>query len=245
MLKDKVVLITGASRGIGRATALLAAEHQAKVIINYNKSKQEADELVEMLTKKGYSAISIKADVSKEDEVKEMFKTIKEKFEKLDVLVNNAGILKRIPLLMTTYDDFEKMIAINIRGVFYCMQRAAKMMSRQGYGKIINVSSIVGNFGEKGLTVYSATKAAVIGLTKSAAKELGDFGITVNAVAPGIIDTEMIEDIRPKMDKIINNIMLKRIGTPEDVAKVIIFLSSNLSDYVNGQVIGVDGCQII
>lgn len=245
MLKDKVVLITGASRGIGRATALLAAEHQAKVIINYNKSKQEADELVEMLTKKGYSAISIKADVSKEDEVKEMFKTIKEKFEKLDVLVNNAGILKRIPLLMTTYDDLEEMIAINIRGVFYCMQRAAKMMSRQGYGKIINVSSIVGNFGEKGLTVYSATKAAVIGLTKSAAKELGDFGITVNAVAPGIIDTEMIEDIRPKMDKIINNIILKRIGTPEDVAKVIIFLSSNLSDYVNGQVIGVDGCQII
>ena len=246
MLNGKVMLITGASRGIGRATALLAADNGAKVVVNYNKGEKEAQEVVSMISKKGHDAIKIKANVADEKEVREMFNAAREKFGRLDVLVNNAGILKRSLILMTSSKDLQELIDTNIKGVFYCMQQAAKIMIKQKQGKIINSASIVGRYGSSASSAYAATKAAVIALTTSAAKELGSFGITVNAVAPGFIGTDMTSGIDEKKKQILlNNISLKRVGTPEDVSKVIIFLSSDLSDYVSGQVIGVDGCQIM
>lgn len=245
MLKEKVVLVTGASRGIGRATALLAADYGAKVIVNYNKSEKKADEVVNQIKKKNQEAIKIKANVANEEEVKQMFKEIKEKYGQLDVLVNNAGIMKRSLILMTKNQDLDEIIDINLKGVFYCMQNATKMMIKKKKGKIINVSSIVGKHGDLGLSVYSATKGALIALTKAAAKELGGFGITVNAVAPGIIDTDMTKDLdENKKKELVNSTALKQIGKPEDVAKVIVFLSSDLSDYISGEVVGVDGCEL-
>jgi 3-oxoacyl-[acyl-carrier protein] reductase len=248
MVKDKVILITGASRGIGRATALLLAEHGARVVVNYNKSEREAEEVISMIRGKGKEkeAMKIKADVANEGEVKEMFSEIKEKFGRIDVLVNNAGIMRSNLLLMTKTEEFDEIVETNCKGVFLCMRAATKMMMKKMSGKIINVSSIVGTNGNSGQMAYAGSKAFVIGLTKSAAKELGMYGITVNAVAPGLIDTDMTKDLGEDIKQdLANNISLGRIGTPEDVAKVILFLCSELSDYVSGQVIGIDGCQIM
>lgn len=246
MLKDKVVLVTGASRGIGRATSLLLAEHGANVVVNYNKSEKDAEEVVSLINEKGGEAIKIKADVSNENEVKEMFSQIKKRFGKIDVLVNNAGIVQNNLLLMTRTEEFDEIVGTNCKGVFLCMRFATKMMMKKRSGKIINMSSIVGRYGNSGQIVYSGSKAFIIGLTKSAAKELGMYGITVNAVAPGLINTDMIKDIKDDIiQNLSSNISLGRIGTPEDVAKVILFLCSEQGDYVSGQVIGVDGCQIM
>lgn len=248
MLKNKVALITGASRGIGRATALLMAENHADVIINYrnDNDEKEADELVGLITEKGQKAFKIKADVSIEDEISSMFNLIKDKYKRLDILVNNAGIMRSNLLLMTKTEEFDEIFNINCKGVFLCMRTAAKIMMKQKYGKIINLSSIVGTNGDKGLVAYAASKSALLGMTKSAAKELGVFNIAVNAVAPGLIDTNMTENLKEEIKKeMISNIALGRMGKPEDVAKVILFLSSDLSDYVSGQVVGIDGCQII
>lgn len=246
MLKDKVILVTGAGRGIGRATALLLAEHGAKVIVNYNRSEKEVEEVISLVREKGNEAIKIKANVAKEEEVKEMFSKIKKEFGGIDVLVNNAGIMNSNLLLMTKTDEFDEIVETNCKGVFLCMRAATKMMMKKMSGKIINISSIVGLKGNKGQIVYSGSKAFLIGLTKSAAKELGMYGISVNAVAPGLIDTDMTKDLKEEIKQdLLNDISLGRIGTPEDVAKVILFLCSELSDYVSGQVIGIDGCQIM
>ena len=246
MLKDQVILVTGASRGIGRATALLLAEHGAKVVVNYNNSESEAEEVIAMIRGKGKEAIKIKANVANEEEVKEMFSEIKEKFGRIDVLVNNAGIMRSNLLLMTKTDEFDEIVETNCKGVFLCMRTATKMMMKKMSGKIINISSIVGTNGNSGQMVYAGSKAFVIGLTKSAAKELGRYGIRVNAVAPGVIDTDLNKDLKEDIKQdLVNNIALGRIGAPEDVAKVILFLCSELSDYVSGQVVGIDGCQIM
>lgn len=246
MLKDKVMLITGASRGIGKATALLAAENHAKVIINFNSSVKDAEELVKDINNMGYSAINIRADVSNEKEVKELFRIVKDTYGKLDILVNNAGIMKNNLLIMTKSQELDEIINVNCKGPYYCMQQATKIMIRQKYGKIINMSSIVGVHGNKGQTAYSASKSFVIGLTKSAAKELGYFGITVNAIAPGFINTDLTKNVEDKFkQELIKNTPLGRAGEPEDVAKAILFLSSGLGDYVSGQVLGVDGSEII
>ncbi len=246
MLKDKVVLITGASRGIGRATALLAAENHAQVIINYHKSEDKAAELVDIINEKGLHATMIKADVSVENEVKDMFESIKKQYFKIDILVNNAGIMKNNYLMMTSTELFDNIIDVNLKGTFLCSRYASNIMRKQKSGRIINVSSIIGLNGNAGQTAYSTSKAGVIGFTKSAAKELGRYGITVNAIAPGFIETDLTKDVKEEIkEKIISDIALGRSGKPEDVAKVILFLSSELGDYVSGQIIGVDGCQII
>lgn len=246
MLEGKVMLVTGASRGIGRATALLAAQNHAKVIVNYNNSEDKAAELVDMITNQGLHATMIKADVSDEDEVKEMFKTIKEKYSRIDVLVNNAGIMINTLLMMTKIEDFDKVVDTNCKGVFLCTRQASKMMMKQKSGKIINISSIVGVHGNHGQSVYSASKSFVIGFTKSTAKELGRYGITVNAIAPGFIETDLTKDTDEKTrNELMSRIALSRFGKPEDIAKVALFLGSELGDYVNGQVIGVDGCQVM
>jgi 3-oxoacyl-[acyl-carrier protein] reductase len=244
MLDGKVVLVTGASRGIGKAIALLAAENHAHVIVNYNKNGKSAAELVDLIHEKGLSASMIKADVSSEDEVKDMFSSIKEKHSKIDVLVNNAGIMQNGLLALTGTELFDHTIDVNLKGTFLCTRYATNIMRKQRSGRIVNISSIVGLQGSEGQTAYSASKAAVIGFTRSAAKELGRYGITVNAVAPGLIETDLIKDMKPDIrDKILSSISLGRIGTPEDVAKVVLFLSSDLASYVNGSVIVVDGCQ--
>jgi len=246
VLNDKVMLITGASRGIGRATALLAAANHAKVIVNYRSSDGAARDLVDLVKQDGGDAIAIQADVSNENDVKRMFRTIKETYGHLDILVNNAGIMKNNLLIMTPMREFDEMVATNCKGSFLCLQYAAKMMMKKKSGKIINLSSIVGVNGNSGQIVYSASKAFIVGMTKSAAKELGQFGISVNAVAPGIIDTDLTKDLKDEIrQQLISNVALGRIGTPEDVAKVIVILSSSYSDYISGQVIGVDGCQIM
>jgi 3-oxoacyl-[acyl-carrier protein] reductase len=246
MLKDKVILVTGAGRGIGKAIALLAAENHAHVIINYNKSEDEASELADTITGKGLHAIMIKADVSAENEVKEMFDLIKERYSRLDILVNNAGIMQNNLLMMTSSESFNHTIDVNLKGTFLCSRYASNMMRKQRSGKIINLSSIIGLNGNAGQTAYSASKAGVIGFTKSAAKELGRYGITVNAIAPGFIETDLTRDVKEEIrEKLIANIALGRSGEPKDVAKVVLFLSSDLGNYVSGQVISVDGCQVI
>ena len=246
MLNDKVILVTGASRGIGRATALIAAENHAKVIVNYNKSEEKAAELIEYINGRGLHAEMIKADVSNEEEVKEMFKTIRDRYSRLDVLINNAGIMEDGLLVLTKTELFDHTIDANCKGTFLCSRYASKMMIKQKSGKIINVSSIVGICGSRGQSVYSGSKSFIVGFTKSIAKELGNFNITVNAVAPGFIETDLTkeynEELRQKMK---SNIALGRLGKTEDVAKVILFLSSDLGNYVSGQIIGVDGCQIM
>jgi|TARA_B100001964_G_C14048777_1_gene516036 3-oxoacyl-[acyl-carrier protein] reductase len=242
-LKEKVVLITGASRGIGKACAEVLAREGSTIIINYNKNKEAAEKLSQEL---GNKSIAIKADVSNKDEVKEMFLKIKEQFGKLDVLVNNAGILHDSLLMMIKESDYNQILDTNLKGTFLCMQNASKMMMKQKSGKIINISSIIGKNGNAGQTHYAASKAGIIGLTKSAAKELGMYGVTVNSVAPGFIDTDMTKSMKEELkQQLIGNIALKRIGTPEDIAKVVLFLSSDLSNYISGEVIGVDGCQVI
>ncbi len=246
MLNGKVILITGASRGIGRATALLAAINHAQVIVNYQKNAEQADKLIAEITDKGFAAYAIRSDVTREDDVREMFKVIREKYGRLDILVNNAGIMKNNLLMMTKLQEFQDVMDVNCKGTFLCTQYAAKMMMRQKSGKIINLSSIVGVYGNRGQTAYASSKSFVIGFTKSTAKELGAFNITVNAVAPGFIDTDLTADTKPEIkNEILKNIALGKIGKPDDVAKVILFLGSDLADYVSGQVIGVDGCEII
>lgn len=246
LLQDKVVLITGASRGIGQATSLLFARHGARLALNYNHSEEAITSLLEQVTNLGAEAIAIKADVGDRTQVEAMFKQVRSQFKRLDVLVNNAGVLQDDLLLMAQDSDYEKMMHVNLKGVFNCMQYGAKLMMRKEQGKIINTSSIIGRRGNSGQLIYAATKAGVIGMTTSGAKELGQFGITVNAVAPGVIDTDMTAQLQPAFkEKLLAGVALGRMGTPEEVAKVILFLASELSDYVSGQVIGVDGCQVI
>ena len=242
-LKDKIVLITGASHGIGKESAYCLASHGSKIIVNYNQSEEHAFNIVKDI---GNSAIAIKADVSKADEVKKMFDAIKERFGRLDVLVNNAGIIHSSMLLLTKETDYDSVFNVNLKGTFLCTQQAVKMMMRQKSGKIINLSSIVGIKGEATYSAYSASKAGIIGLTKSTAKELGRYNIMVNAIAPGIIETKMTDQIKNELkEELKKNIALGRIGKPKDVASVVLFLASDLSNYISGQIIGVDGCQIM
>lgn len=243
MLKDKVALITGGSRGIGKAIAEAYVKNGCNVIINYSNNEQKANETIEYLKSFNTKVLALKSDVSDYNEVKKMFNIINKEFGKLDILVNNAGIMKNSMIMMTTQENWNETINVNLTGTFNCLQLASKVMMKNKYGKIINISSIIGTNGNHGCVPYSSSKAGIIGMTKSAAKELGRFSINVNAIAPGIINTDLTD--KENKDEIIKNISLGKIGEPEDVAKVALFLASDLSDYVNGQIIGVDGGMII
>jgi len=246
MLQGKVILVTGASRGIGRAIALMAAKNGATVVANYNRSEREAKDLLNQDAGEGLKLDIFKADVSSEQEIDLMFKHIREKHGRLDALVNNAGIVSNNLLMMTKTDELNRIIDVNCKGPFLCMRSAAKLMMKQRYGRIVNVSSIVGVQGNSGQVAYSGSKSFIIGMTKSAAKELGMYGINVNAVAPGFIDTDMTKNLGVEVkQKLLSNTPLGRIGTPEDVAKVVIFLCSDMGNYISGQVIGADGAQIM
>jgi 3-oxoacyl-[acyl-carrier protein] reductase len=246
MMNDKIVLVTGASRGIGRAIARAVAAEGATVVINYNHSETDALGLAEELRSQGLKAETFRADVSVEADVQALFKSMRERFGRLDVLVNNAGIVGNNLLLMTSTEELDRIMAVNCRGSFLCLRAAAKMMIKQRTGRIINLASIVGRRGNRGQAAYSASKAFVIGMTLSAAKELGESGICVNAIAPGFIDTDMTRGLKEEVrQKLIADTPLKRAGSTEDVAAMALFLMSDKASFINGQILGVDGGQIL
>ncbi len=224
MLKDKVALVTGASRGIGREIAQTLAAYGASVIVNYNGSKDRADEVVEMISAAGGKAIAVKADVAKAEEIARLFEEAQAAFGRIDILVNNAGITRDNLILKMSEEEYDTVLDTNLKGAFLCMKHAAKIMLRQKNGRIINISSISGIAGNAGQANYCAAKAGLIGLTKSLAKELGSRGITVNAVAPGFIETEMTE----KLSEQVKEGMLAQIPLER-------------AAYITGQTLSVNG----
>jgi 3-oxoacyl-[acyl-carrier protein] reductase len=244
-LVGKVVLITGSSRGIGADTALKLSEAGATVIINYRKPESYTDALrVQAAIKNlGGDACILRADVSKSLEVENLMGNIKNMFGRLDILVNNAGITMDRTIQNMPERWWDRTLDVNLKGVWLCCKKAIEVfMKNQRRGKIINVSSIVGLFGNFGQTNYAASKAGIIGLSKSLAKEASRYNIQVNVVAPGFINTQMYRKIPSKYKReVLKNILMRRVGEPEEVANVILFLASNMSSYVNGAVITVDG----
>ncbi|MDK0675447.1 3-oxoacyl-[acyl-carrier-protein] reductase [Clostridium perfringens] len=246
MLKDKVAIVTGGTRGIGRAIALKLADHGANIVINYRNSDKEAEELKVILEGKGVKVLTVKCDISNFEDSKNLMDKCKEVFGKIDILVNNAGITKDTLIMRMKEEDFDNVIDVNLKGTFNCAKHASAIMLKQRFGKIINMTSVVGIAGNAGQVNYAASKAGVIGLTKSLAKELGSRGITVNAVAPGFINTDMTASLSEKVkEEASKNIPLKRLGDPEDVANLVGFLASDAANYITGQVINVDGGMVM
>ena len=243
-LTDKVVIITGGSRGIGRATAIALATEGAKVVVNYARSSDAAKEVVTEITAAGGEAIAVGADVSQAEDVDSLIKQTLEKFSRIDVLVNNAGITRDTLLMRMKPADWQAVINLNLTGVFLCTKAVTKTMLKQKSGRIINIASVAGQMGNPGQANYSAAKAGVIGFTKTVAKELASRGITVNAVAPGFIATDMTEDT--KSEDIIKFIPLGRYGKPEEIAGMIRFLAADpAAAYITGQVFNVDGGMVM
>ncbi|WP_101843853.1 3-oxoacyl-[acyl-carrier-protein] reductase [Halobacillus sp. Marseille-P3879] len=246
MLNEQVALVTGASRGIGRAIALELALKGAKVAVNYAGSEAKAEEVVQEIKKNGGEAIKIQANVSNSDDVKAMVKEVVDQFGKLDILVNNAGITRDNLLMRMKEDEFDDVIDTNLKGVFVCTKGVTRQMMKQKYGRIINISSIVGVSGNPGQANYVAAKAGVIGLTKSNAKELASRNITVNAVAPGYITTDMTDQLtEDQREQMLSLIPLGRLGSGEDIAGVVRFLASEDAGYITGQTIHVDGGMVM
>ncbi|MCL1935071.1 MAG: 3-oxoacyl-[acyl-carrier-protein] reductase [Defluviitaleaceae bacterium] len=240
----KTALITGASRGIGRGICLLLSENGYNIIINYSGNEEAAKETEKICNEKGANTLIYKANVENEKEVERMFEKVLEKFGSIDLLVNNAGITKDNLIIRMSLEEFENVININLKGAFNCSKQAAKTMSKKRYGKIINISSVAGVSGNMGQANYSASKAGLIGLTKSMAKELAKRNICVNAIAPGFIETDMTDILNENIkEKALENIPLGRMGRVEEIAKTVLFLSN--SDYITGQVILVDGGMVI
>lgn len=244
--KGKSAIVTGASRGIGREIALLLAKEGARVAVNYSGSKDKADEVVQLITAAGGEAFAIQADVSDADSVKKMVDQTVETFGSIDILVNNAGITKDNLLMRMKEDEWDDVMSINLKGVFLCTKGVTRQMMRQRAGKIVNVASIVGVSGNPGQANYVAAKAGVIGFTKTAAQELASRNINVNAVAPGFITTDMTdalsEDVKNQM---LAMIPLGKLGSPEDVAKTVMFLLSDDAAYITGQTIHIDGGMVM
>ena len=246
LLDGKVALVTGASRGIGRAIALKLAAEGAKVAINYAGNTAKAEEVKAEIEKNGGEAILVQADVSDSAAVEAMVNATVEAFGQIDILVNNAGITRDGLLMRMKDEDFDAVINTNLKGVFYCTKLVSKLMMKKRSGRIINMASVVGLMGNAGQTNYAAAKAGVIGFSKSAAKELAARGITVNMVAPGFIDTDMTAAMTDKAKEMtLTGIPLNRMGTPEDVANAVAFLVSDNASYITGQVINVDGGMVM
>jgi len=240
-LKGKIAIITGGSRGIGRATALALAMEGANVVVNYAKSSDAALEVVAEIVAAGGNGMALQADVSQMEEVDNFVKKVMEKWSCIDILVNNAGITRDKLLLRMKPEDWHSVIDLNLTGVFFCTRAVSKIMLKQKSGRIINVASVAGQIGNPGQANYSAAKAGVIGFTKTVAKELANRGITVNAVAPGFIATDMTKDLK-NSEEIIKFIPLGRYGKPEEVAGMIRFLAADdAANYITGQVFNVDG----
>ncbi|MGI5853294.1 MAG: 3-oxoacyl-[acyl-carrier-protein] reductase [Bacillota bacterium] len=246
-LNGKNALITGSSRGIGKAIALRLARDGATVIINYLPGMEDAARsTVAEIEAQGGKAISLMADVTNEEQVAAMFQQIATQCGTLDILVNNAGITRDQLIIRMKTEDFQSVLRVNLEGTFLCSREAAKIMIRQRSGRIISISSVNGVAGSPGQANYAASKAGIIGLTKSLAKELGSRGITVNAVAPGYIQTDMTAVLPDKVkESILGMIPLQQLGKPEDVANLVAFLASEDSRYITGQVIHVDGGMVM
>lgn len=242
MLKNKIVLITGAGRGIGRAIAIALAKEGAEVVINYNGSEERAKEVKQTIEENGGKASIYKCNVSDFAACETMIKDIVKEYGHLDILVNNAGITKDGLIMKMKEEDFDSVLNVNLKGTFNTIRHSARQMLKQRSGKIINISSVSGILGNVGQANYAASKAGVIGLTKTMARELGSRGITVNAIAPGFVDTEMTEVLSEEIrENACKQIILGRFGKPEDIANTAVFLASDKADYITGQVISVDG----
>ena len=242
VLKGKVALITGASRGIGKGIAKMLAEEGVKVVVNYASNHQAAEETVAEINEIGGEALAIQADISQEQQVKSLIQAVLDKWERIDILVNNAGITRDGLLLRIKETDWDAVLDTNLKGTFLCSKAVLKPMMRQRWGRIINITSVVGIAGNAGQTNYSAAKAGIIGFTKSLAKEVASRGITVNAIAPGYIATDMTDGLSDKVIKDLEQqIPAGRVGEPEDIAVLAAFLVSPQSSYLTGQIIAVDG----
>lgn len=243
-LREQVAVVTGASRGIGKAIAQELASLGASVVVNYASSSQAAEELVSEITAAGGNAVALQADVSSSEEVDNLFKTVLEKFNKIDILVNNAGITRDTLLLRMKPEDWQAVINLNLTGVFLCTRAVSKGMLKKRTGRIINIASVAGQMGNPGQANYSAAKAGVIGLTKTLAKEFASRGITVNAVSPGFIETDMTSEL--KSEEILKAIPLGRYGKPEEIAGMVRFLAADTAAaYITGQVFNVDGGMVM
>lgn len=242
MKMSKSVLVTGASRGIGRSIALQLADEGYNVAVNYAGNKEKAEAVVEEIKDKGVEAFAIQANVANPDEVKDMIQEVVSQFGSLDVLVNNAGITRDNLLMRMKEQEWDDVIDTNLKGVFNCIQKATRQMMKQRSGAIINLTSVVGAVGNPGQANYVATKAGVIGLTKTAARELASRGITVNAVAPGFIVSDMTDALSDELkDQMKTQIPLGRFGEDTDIANTVAFLASDKAKYITGQTIHVNG----
>ena len=243
-LDGQTALVTGASRGIGRAVALALAAEGAEVVVNYASSPEAAEAVVAEIQAKGGSAYALKADVSDEASVDDLIKTVLKRSERIDVLVNNAGITRDGLLMRMKTEDWQAVINLNLTGVFLCTRAVTRPMLKQRSGRIINITSVVGLMGNAGQANYAAAKAGVVGLTRSSAKEMASRGITVNAVAPGFIATDMTKDL--EADAILSAIPLGRFGSPDQVAGAVRFLAADpAAAYITGQVLQVDGGMVM
>ena len=243
---EKIVLVTGASRGIGRAIALEFGGRGATVIVNYTSSAGPAQDVLDLIKESGGDGMIYQADVSDADQVDTMMKAVTSEYGKLDVLVNNAGTTRDNVIMMLKPEDFDTVINTNLRSAWLCSKAASRAMMRKRTGKIINITSVVGISGNGGQTNYAASKAGMIGLTKSLAKEVATRNITVNAVAPGFIGTDMTSDLSDDIkETAISHIPLGRMGDPADVAKAVAFLASEDANYITGQVLVVDGGMVM
>ncbi|WP_044893800.1 3-oxoacyl-[acyl-carrier-protein] reductase [Bacillus alveayuensis] len=246
MLQGKVALVTGASRGIGRAIALELARQGAKVAVNYAGSEAKANEVVAEILEMGSEAFAVQADVSKVEAVDNMVKEVLDRFGRIDILVNNAGITRDNLIMRMKEEEWDEVININLKGVFNCTKAVTRPMMKQRYGRIINIASIVGVSGNPGQANYVAAKAGVIGLTKTTAKELASRNITVNAIAPGFITTDMTDKLSEEVrEEMLKQIPLARFGEPKDIARVAVFLASDAADYMTGQTLHVDGGMVM
>ena len=246
LLDNKVALVTGASRGIGRAAAVALAKAGAKVVVNYAGNTAAAQETVCMIKEFGGEAIALQADVAQAVAVETLVKQTLEAYGRVDILVNNAGITRDNLLLRMKEDDWDAVMNTNLKGVFHCTKQVSRVMIKQKSGKIINMTSVVGVMGNAGQSNYAAAKAGVIGFTKSMARELAPRCITVNAVAPGFITTDMTAVLPDQVkSEMANSIPLARMGSPEDVAAAVVFLASQSADYITGQTLHVDGGMVM
>ena len=241
-LTGKSALVTGASRGIGRAVALDLAARGASVLVNYNSSEAAAQDVVKAIEAAGGAAIACKADVSKTDEAANLIKAAIDAFGKLDILVNNAGTTRDMLLMQMKEEDWDHVIGADLKSVFNCTKAATKPMMRARFGRIVNITSVVGLAGQAGQSNYAAAKAGMIGFTKSMAKELGSRNITVNCIAPGYIPTDLTNAISDELKQgMIKATPLGRMGTPEEIAYAVSFLVSDLANFITGVVLSVDG----
>lgn len=242
MLNEKIALVTGASRGIGKAIALALAEAGAMVVINYNGSKERAEEVKTQIEGMGGKAITYQCDVSDFAAVESMMKDIIKEYGQIDILVNNAGITRDNLIMKMKEEDFDAVIDTNLKGAFNTIKCISRQMLKQRSGKIVNIASVSGVVGNAGQANYSAAKAGMIGLTKAVAKELSSRGINVNAVAPGFIETDMTAALSDDVKKVAEqSIPFGRMGKPEEIADAVVFLASDKASYITGQVLCVDG----